>query len=264
MATWQAERDELLAREKAHTHEGDAIAAARRRLPMVEIDGAVEVTGADGPVPFINLFGDHDVLVAHKHMFHDGIPIAGQCMGCTINTWHIQRSAIYLDVRGISFAVLTEGPWDEAARFVEFMGYTEPWYSVRGIDGPVGDNIGSITCYLRDGGRVFLTYCTYIRGNEPAAGIFGLLDMTPYGRGERWEDTPDGWPDGQDSCWYWRSERNESPPWARPAGPSPNGLDPDADPRRERPRRLPLNNTNVVGKNATSTPATPHSSRPDR
>ena len=49
LATWQAARDELLLREKAHTREGDAIAAARRRLPMVEVDGTVEVTGASGP-----------------------------------------------------------------------------------------------------------------------------------------------------------------------------------------------------------------------
>lgn len=37
-ASWQAELDGLLAREKAHTREADAIAAARRRLPMVEVD----------------------------------------------------------------------------------------------------------------------------------------------------------------------------------------------------------------------------------
>ena len=56
LATWQAARDELLVREKAHTREGDAIAAARRRLPMVEFDGKVEVVGPDGPVPFLDLF----------------------------------------------------------------------------------------------------------------------------------------------------------------------------------------------------------------
>ena len=54
-ATWDAAREELLVREKAHTREGDAIAAARRRLPMVETDGTVEVTGADGPVPSLDL-----------------------------------------------------------------------------------------------------------------------------------------------------------------------------------------------------------------
>ena len=37
-ASWQAELDRLLVREKAHTREGDAIAAGRRRLPMVEVD----------------------------------------------------------------------------------------------------------------------------------------------------------------------------------------------------------------------------------
>jgi predicted dithiol-disulfide oxidoreductase (DUF899 family) len=207
-ATWQAARDDLMAREKAHTREGDAIAAARRRLPMVEIDGTVEVTGPDGPVPFIDLFQGRDVLLTHKHMWHDGIPFEGQCIGCTINTWHIQRAAVYLNVAGVSFAVLTEGPWDEAAPFVEFMAYTEPWYSVRGVDGPVADNIGGIDCFLREGDRVFLTYRTTARGNEPAAGVFGLLDMTPYGRRETWQDSPDGWPEGQGSCWYWGSDAN--------------------------------------------------------
>src|ERR1700709_2035045 len=56
LATWQTARDELLIREKAHTPEGDAVAAARRRLPMVEIDGTVEVVGPDGPVPFLDVF----------------------------------------------------------------------------------------------------------------------------------------------------------------------------------------------------------------
>src|SRR3989442_8460520 len=72
LATWQAAREELLAREKVHTREGDAIAAARRRLPMVELDGAVEVTGVDGPVRFVDLFQGRDELVVYKHMWYDG------------------------------------------------------------------------------------------------------------------------------------------------------------------------------------------------
>ena len=63
LVTWQAARDELLVREKAHTREGDAIAAARRRLPMVEFDPKAEVVGADGPVPFLSLFQGRDELV---------------------------------------------------------------------------------------------------------------------------------------------------------------------------------------------------------
>src|SRR5215212_9217973 len=90
LATWQAARDELLVREKAYTREGDALAAARRRLPMVEFDGAVEVVGPDGQVPFLNLFQGRDELVVYKHMWYDGAPPQGQCEGCTTAAWHLK------------------------------------------------------------------------------------------------------------------------------------------------------------------------------
>jgi predicted dithiol-disulfide oxidoreductase (DUF899 family) len=77
LATWQAAREELLVREKAHTREGDAIAAARRRLPMVELDGAVKVTGVDGPIPFVDLFQGRDELVVYQSMWYDGAPHQG-------------------------------------------------------------------------------------------------------------------------------------------------------------------------------------------
>jgi len=149
LATWQARRDELLVREKAHTHEGDAIAAARRRLPMVEFDGKVEVVGPDGPVPFLDLFQGRDELVVYKHMWHDGAPHQGQCEGCTVTAWHV-KDAVYLNARGVSFAILTPGRWDEVAAFVEFMGYTQPWYSVRDLVEPVGGDMGYIASFLRD------------------------------------------------------------------------------------------------------------------
>ena len=57
-ATWQARIDELRVKEKAHTREGDAIAAARRCLPMVEVDPRTPLTGADGPVPLIDVFDE--------------------------------------------------------------------------------------------------------------------------------------------------------------------------------------------------------------
>ena len=158
-ATWQAARDELLVREKAHTHEGDAIAAARRRLPMVEFDPTVEVTGADGPVPFLDLFQGRDELVVYKHMWWDDTPHQGQCEGCTTTAW-ILKDAVYLNTRGVSFATLTPGRWPEVATYLEFMGYTQPWYSVRDVAEPVGGDMGSIACFLRDGDRAFLTYST--------------------------------------------------------------------------------------------------------
>ncbi len=229
LATWQEVRDELLVREKAHTHEGDAIAAARRRLPMVEIDGSVQVTGADGPVPFRDLFQDRDELVVYQHMWWDGSPHQGQCEGCTVSAWHV-RDAAYLNARGISFAVLTPGRWEEVARFVEFMGYTQPWYSVRDAPEPIGGDMGNFACFLRDGDRVFLTYSTTGRGVEPANGTFALLDMTPYGRGESWEENPEGWPAGRQACWYWRSDADGVATWGETSRPVPQWTRPGSTP----------------------------------
>src|SRR3954462_8527818 len=153
MATWEAARDELLAREKAPTREGAAIAAARRRLPMVELDGTVEVVGADGTVPFLDLFQGRGELVVYHSMWYDGAPAQGQCEGCNHNVWQL-KDAVYLNARGVSFAVLTSGRWDEVAPYVEFMGYTLPWYSVRGVETRIAAEEGHIICYLRDGDRV--------------------------------------------------------------------------------------------------------------
>jgi predicted dithiol-disulfide oxidoreductase (DUF899 family) len=229
LATWQAARDELLVREKAHTREGDAIAAARRRLPMVEFDAAVQVTGPDGPVPFLDLFQGRDELLVYKHMWWDGAPHQGQCEGCTVAAWHL-KDAVYLNARGVSFAVLTPGRWAEVAAFTEFMGYTQPWYSVRDLDEPVGGEMGHHTCFLRDGDRAFLTYSTTGRGNEPAAGSFALLDMTPYGRSEAWQDYPEGWPEGDGPCWYWRSDADGNATWGPTGRPAPQWTRPGATP----------------------------------
>ncbi len=241
-ATWEAARDELLVREKAHMHEGDAIAAARRLLPMVEIDGTVEVTGANGPVPFLDLFEGRDELAIYQHMWYDGAPSQGQCEGCTTTAWHL-RDAAYLRARGVAFAIVTVGEWDEVARFVGFMGYTEPWYSVRGVPAPIGGVMGHLVCFLRDGDRVFLTYSTSGRGNEAVNGSLGLLDMTPYGRREGWQDDPDRWPrrstparpssaTARRSACHGARTPAASPTGARRAAPPRSGPAPAPPPRR--------------------------------
>jgi predicted dithiol-disulfide oxidoreductase (DUF899 family) len=230
LATWQAARDALLVREKAHTHEGDAIAAERRRLPMVELEPTLAVVGPDGPVPFLALFGDHDELVVYQHMWHDGAPHQGQCEGCTVSAWHLESAAVYLEARGVGSVVVTTGRWDEVAAYVGFMGYTRPWFSVRDVDGPLGTGMGSFACFLRDGDRTFLTYATTGRGVESASGSFALLDLTPYGRGEAWEDHPEGWPEGQGPCWYWRTDADGRGTWGPTSRPVPQWTRPGATP----------------------------------
>ena len=148
LATWQAARDELLVREKAHTREGDAIAAARRRLPMVELDGTVEVVGRrrPGPVPR-PVPGPRRARGLPAHVVRRRAA-PGAVRGLHLHVWHM-KDAVYLNARGVSFAVLTSGPWDEVAPYVEFMGYTQPWYSVRGVEAPVGGRrwgTSSVSC----------------------------------------------------------------------------------------------------------------------
>jgi Bacterial protein of unknown function (DUF899) len=89
------------------------------------------------------------------------------------------RAGGVLNARGVSFAILTSGRWDEVAPYAEFMGYTEPWYSVRGVDRPVGHGMGSIASFLRDGERAFITYSTTGRGNERVNARTGTI---PGGR----------------------------------------------------------------------------------
>jgi predicted dithiol-disulfide oxidoreductase (DUF899 family) len=194
--TWQKRLDELRLREKAHTREGDAIAAARRRLPMVEVDRTTRLVGVDGPVPLLDVFEGRTQLFVSYHMWHTGRPAADQCEGCTFFTGHVLEPS-YLHSRDVTFAVFCEGPFEESWRYRCFMGWQAPWYSVPEESvAPLvaGREFGMKACYLRQGDRVFETYWTSGRGVEAMAPSYGLLDMTVYGRQEVWEDSPEGWP----------------------------------------------------------------------
>ena len=194
-AAWQAQLDQLLVREKAHTREGDAIAAARRRLPMVEVDPAITLTGEHGPVTLLEVFEGRRQLIAYFHMWHDGKPAADQCEGCTFFNGQVLELS-YLHSRDVTFATFCQGPWPECAAYRDFMGYEMPWYSAaESVDALLaGRWFGMQVCYLRDGDQVFETYWSSGRAAEALAPSYGLLDMTVYGRQETWEDSPDGWP----------------------------------------------------------------------
>ena len=196
-AAFQAEVDRLRIREKAHTREGDAIAAARRRLPMVEVDPSLTLTGPDGPLTLLDAFEGRRQLVAYYFMWHPGHPAAEQCEGCTWCATQVAELS-YLHSRDITYAVLCQGPYEESARYRDFMGWDMPWYSAQDSAGALlagrRANRMYLVCYLRDGDRVFETYWTTIRGVETMDNSYALMDLTVYGRQERWEDSPAGWP----------------------------------------------------------------------
>jgi predicted dithiol-disulfide oxidoreductase (DUF899 family) len=196
-ASFHAELERLRSREKAHTREGDAIAAARRRLPMVEVAADLELTGPDGPVTLLGAFEGRRQLIAYYFMWHHGHDAAGQCEGCTWVTTQVQELS-YLHSRDITYAVFCQGPYEESRRYRDFMGWEVPWYSAvpSQEDLLVGRRVGSmhLVCYLRDGDRVFETYWTTRRGVEVMDYSYALMDLTVYGRQELWEDSPPEWP----------------------------------------------------------------------
>ena len=196
-ATFQAELDALRVREKAHTSEGDAIAAARRRLPMVEMDPNLALIGPRGPVTLLDAFEGRPQLIAYYFMWHPGRPAAEQCEGCTFYTTQVGELS-QLHSRGVTYATFCQGPYEESVRYREFMGWEMPWYSAQdSLDSLlIGRQVGKfhLVCYLRCGDRVFETYWTNGRGVEAMDYSYALLDLAVYGRQETWEDSPVGWP----------------------------------------------------------------------
>jgi predicted dithiol-disulfide oxidoreductase (DUF899 family) len=231
-AAFQAQLDELLVREKAHTREGDAIAAARRRLPMVEVAADLELTGPDGPVTLLEAFEGRRQLIAYYFMWHEGHDAAGQCEGCTWVTTQVQELS-YLHSRDITYAVFCQGPYEESRRYQEFMDWRVPWYSALPSQEEllVGRHAGMmhLVCYLRDGDRVHETYWTTLRGVEAMDYSYALMDLTVYGRQEPWEDSPDGWPRHQGAPAdhvRLRSDGRPIPQWSRIKAGRPDDLTP--------------------------------------
>jgi len=200
--TFQAQLDALRVREKAHTRDGDAIAAARRRLSMVEVDGTTPLIGERGAVTLLDAFEGRRMLIAYYFMWDTGRPASEQCEGCTFFTSQV-RELSYIHSRDVTFAVFCQGPYEESTRYRDFMGWEMPWYSAKdSLDTLlVGRRVGMmhIVCYLRQESNVFETYWTTVRGVEAMDNSYRLLDLTVYGRQESWEDSPPGWPQQLDA-----------------------------------------------------------------
>jgi len=217
-ATFQAELDALRRREKTHTREGDAIAAARRRLPMIEVDRATPLIGARGPVTLLDAFEGRRMLIAYYFMWRPGRPAPEQCEGCTWDTSQV-RELSYIHSRDATFAVFCQGPYEESARYRDFMGWEMPCYSAQASLATllVGRRVGMmhIVCYLRQGDKVFETYWTTLRGVEAMDKSYRLLDLTVYGRQEKWEDSPPGWLKRSEGKQNFRIDGRPIPQWAR-------------------------------------------------
>ena len=214
---WLVARNELLTKEKKATRARDALAAERRRLPMVRIDKDYVFEGPDGTASLLDLFEGRRQLLLYHFMFAPGVegwPSAG-CPGCSMFVDQISLLN-HLHARDTSFALVSCAPLATIEPYKQRMGWDIPWFSSFGSDFNVdfgvttdeGETFG-LSVFLRDGESVFRTYFTSGRGVEALGSVWTFLDLTLLGRQENWEDSPAGWPQTPPYQWWRRHDEYE-------------------------------------------------------
>ena len=211
---WLAERMELLADEKELTRQMDRVNAKRRRLPMVKIEKDYFFEGPEGKKSLGDLFEGRHQLIVYHFMFdpewEDG------CSGCTGYVDAIGDLSM-LKERDTNFALISRAPLPKLEAYKARKGWSVPWYSSFGSDFnydfhvTLDKNVAppeynyrlkpeiegeehGLSVFFRSDGEIFHTYSTYGRGTESLTNAYTLLDTTPYGRQEDFQDSPPGWP----------------------------------------------------------------------
>jgi len=215
---WQAAHEKLLEKEKAATRARDALAAERRRLPRVRIEKDYAFTGPAGKVSLLDLFEGRRQLLLYHFMFGPTREVG--CTGCSMVLDQICPLP-HLHARDTSFAAVSRAPIARIEAYRRRMGWDVPWVSSFGTDfshdfglgprepDPDQDQDGemfALSAFIRDGGEVFRTYFTQHRGVEAVGPVFTLLDLTPLGRQEDWEDSPEGYPQTERYSWWRRHD----------------------------------------------------------
>jgi predicted dithiol-disulfide oxidoreductase (DUF899 family) len=195
---WSIQRQALLEQEKELTRQLDRVNAARRRLPMVKVEKTYTFEGPNGQVTLLDLFEGRRQLIVYHFMFDPAWERG--CPGCT-GFIDALGDLSMLAQRETSFAVISRAPLAKLEAFKKARSWNRPWYSSFGSDFnrdfhvtvDKGEAHG-LSVFFRLDNDVFHTYSTYQRGTESLTDSYALLDRTPYGRQEDFEDSPPGWP----------------------------------------------------------------------
>jgi predicted dithiol-disulfide oxidoreductase (DUF899 family) len=215
---WSAALEQLRVKEKQATRARDALAAERRRLPRVRIEKSYAFQGPDGKATLLDLFEGRRQLLLYHFMF--GPNAEAGCDGCSMVADQIVHLA-HLHARNTSFAMVSRAPIGKIEAYRKRMGWTLPWYSSFGTDfnpdfgvGPEvpeagkyqdGESFG-MSALLQEAGEVYRSYFTSGRGVETLGPVWTLLDLTPFGRQEEWEDSPPGYPQTPPYKWWRRHD----------------------------------------------------------
>lgn len=209
---WQRQRDELLVAEKELTRQRDALNARRRQLPMTEITRHyLFASTTRNDLRLIDLFGGREQLI----VYHNMLTADHICPGCSFFSDNLMNNFAHLHARDTSFVMVARAEVPRIEAVKARMGWTFPWVSCAGT--PFHDDFVTaqddasfgLSVFIRQGDRVFQTWFTSGRGVEQASNSFNLLDLTPRGRRETWEQSPAGWP--QDPTYSWTRLHDEYP-----------------------------------------------------
>src|SRR3954453_8894961 len=208
---WEAARQQLLVKEKAHTRARDALAAERRRMPWMAVDKTYAFEGPGGKISLLDLFEGRHQLILYRAFYEPGVfgwPDHA-CRGCSMVADQVAHLA-HLNARDTTLVFASRAPQADIARLKARMGWEMiPWVTVTdsfdadfGVDEWHGTNV-----FFRNGERVFRTYFINNRGDEAMGSTWSYLDMTPLGRQEEWEDSPEGYPQTPPYKWWkWHDE----------------------------------------------------------
>ncbi|MEO7700329.1 MAG: DUF899 domain-containing protein [Opitutus sp.] len=196
-AEWENAHAAFLVKEKAATRERDRLTAERRRLPMTEITKEYLFHGPKEEVGLLDLFAGRRQLLVYHFMFApevDGWPDAA-CPGCSLFLDQVGRLE-HVQARDTSFAVVSRAPLKNIQRYQKRMGWNVQWVSSDGttfntdfgLTTDEGEDHG-LSVFIRDGRKIYRTYFTQARGLEYVGSVWSFLDLTPFGRQEKWEDT---------------------------------------------------------------------------
>jgi predicted dithiol-disulfide oxidoreductase (DUF899 family) len=192
---WQEAREALLEAEKETTRALDALAAQRRRLPMVKFSNGYAFDTPTGTKTLLDLFEGRGQLVVYQFM-NNGPD--DYCPGCTWFTNNVPSTGLPgLAGRGVTWVTASNMPLSQIEAYKARMGWTLPFVSSRGTSFADDCGVGrgfALSVFLRDGEDVYRTYSTTARGVDRLVFVNSILDLTPYGRQEDWEDSPPGWP----------------------------------------------------------------------
>jgi len=202
---WEAARKDLLVKEKIQTRARDALAAERRRMPWMAVDKAYAFEGPQGKVSLSDLFDGRRQLIVYRAFYEPGVfgwP-EHACRGCSMVADQVAHLA-HLNARDTTLVFASRAPQADIARLKRRMGWEIPWVTITdsfdadfGVDEWHGTNV-----FFRERGSVFRTYFINNRGDEQMGSTWNYLDITPLGRQEVWEKSPEGYPQTPAYKWW--------------------------------------------------------------